>query len=69
VLSLAPWKKAILLEQRYWLKRTKSSVAKAHSATSAEARLIHFDLAGRYSLKAASAASSSQPAPTLQVKD
>ena len=44
------------MEQRYWLKRERSSLAKANAATSAEARLIHFDLAGRYSVKAADAA-------------
>jgi hypothetical protein len=40
------------MEQTYWLKRKRSSLAKAQAATSAEARLVHFDLAGRYSLKA-----------------
>ncbi len=44
------------MEQTYWLKRKRSSLAKAHNATHSEARLIHFDLAGRYSVKAANAA-------------
>jgi len=44
------------MEQTYWLKRKRSSLAKALTAASAEARLVHFDLAGRYSLKAAHAA-------------
>ena len=44
------------MDQAYWLRRKRASVTKAHRATSAEARLIHFDLAGRYSIKAANAA-------------
>jgi hypothetical protein len=43
----------IALEQEYWLRRTRESLAKAWKAESAEARLIHFDLAGRYSVRAA----------------
>jgi len=41
------------MEKSYWLSRKRSSVANAASAGSAEARLIHLDLAGRYSVKAA----------------
>lgn len=41
------------MEKHYWLRRKRSSLAKAQAAISAEARLIHFDLAGRYSVKAA----------------
>ena len=41
------------MEKKYWLRRNKAAAAMARSATSAEARLIHFDLAGRYSLMAA----------------
>ncbi len=44
------------MEQTYWLKRKRSSLAKAQTATSAEARLMHFDLAGRYSVRAVNAA-------------
>jgi hypothetical protein len=43
----------IALDQEYWLRRTRESLAKAWKAESAEARLIHFDLAGRYSVRAA----------------
>lgn len=39
--------------QKYWLGRKRASVAAAEQATSSEARLIHLDLAGRYSVKAA----------------
>ena len=45
-----------MTDQAYWLRRKRASVAKANMATSAEARLAHFDLAGRYSIKAADAA-------------
>ena len=48
--------RSVNMEQKYWLKRKRASVAKANDADSAEARLIHFDLAGRYSIKAADAA-------------
>jgi hypothetical protein len=40
------------MEQAYWLSRKQASVQSARDATSSEARLIHYDLAGRYSLKA-----------------
>ena len=42
------------MDQRYWLQRKRSSLASARSAASSEARLIHYDLAGRYSVRAAS---------------
>ena len=41
------------MEKKYWLGRRRSAVAMARLATTAEARLIHYDLAGRYSIKAA----------------
>ncbi|HET9638285.1 MAG TPA: hypothetical protein VFP12_03680 [Allosphingosinicella sp.] len=44
------------MEQTYWLGRKRISVANARRAANAEARLIHLDLAGRYSVKAAAAA-------------
>ncbi|HEX8308956.1 MAG TPA: hypothetical protein VF645_11135 [Allosphingosinicella sp.] len=44
------------IEQTYWLGRKRISAANARRAESAEARLVHFDLAGRYSIKAAAAA-------------
>jgi hypothetical protein len=44
------------MEQTYWLGRKRSSAANARRATSSEARLVHLDLAGRYSVKAAAAA-------------
>jgi hypothetical protein len=43
------------MEQAHWLGRERASLANARAATDAEARLIHYDLAGRYSIKAAQA--------------
>jgi len=45
------------MEQAYWLSRKRASVQMARDATNSEARLAHYDLAGRYSLKAMSAGS------------
>ena len=42
--------------QSYWLGRMRASAANARVAESSRARLIHFDLAGRYSVMAAQAA-------------
>ena len=43
------------MEQEYWLSRKRASVQMARNATNSEARLVHYELAGRYSLKAMSA--------------
>ena len=43
------------MEQAYWLTRKRTSLKSAQAATSSQARLVHYDLAGRYSLKAMSA--------------
>jgi len=43
------------MEKRYWLSRKEASLKAAQNAASSEARLAHYDLAGRYSVKAASA--------------
>lgn len=40
------------MERTYWTARKRTSLANARSATG-EARMIHLDLAGRYSIKAA----------------
>ena len=44
-----------MMEQQYWLSRKRASVQMARDATNSEARLVHYDLAGRFSLKAMSA--------------
>jgi hypothetical protein len=51
------------MERTYWLGRKRASVANARRATSAESRLIHLDLAGRYSIKAAFAGPAPARAP------
>lgn len=43
------------MEKTYWLSRKRASLRAAQNAGGAEARLIHYDLAGRYSLRALSA--------------
>ena len=43
------------MEKGYWISRNRASLKAARNAVSAEARLIHYDLAGRYSLNAISA--------------
>ena len=55
------------MEQTYWLGRKRASAANARSARSAEARLAHLDLAGRYSIKAAACAPDAAPQPALQL--
>lgn len=41
------------MEKKYWIGRKRAAMAMARAATDAEARLIHYDLAGRYSIRAA----------------
>ena len=43
------------MEKAYWLSRKRASLKLAQDATSSQARLVHYDLAGRYGLKAMSA--------------
>ena len=43
------------MEKAYWLGRKRASLKMARNAASSEARLAHYDLAGRYSVQAASA--------------
>jgi hypothetical protein len=40
------------MDSRYWIGRKRSALKMARGAATAEARLIHYDLAGRYSVKA-----------------
>ena len=40
------------MEKTYWLGRKRATLRLAREATSSEARLIYYDLAGRYGLKA-----------------
>jgi hypothetical protein len=43
------------MEKTYWINRKRASLKAARSASGPEARLIHYDLAGRYSVQAMSA--------------
>jgi hypothetical protein len=45
----------MIMEKAYWLARKRASMKLAQNAAGSEARLIHYDLAGRYSVKAVSA--------------
>jgi len=40
------------MEKAYWLSRKRASLKLAQHAACSEARLVHYDLAGRYGLKA-----------------
>ena len=41
------------MDSRYWIGRKRSAMGMAREAVTSEARLIHYDLAGRYSVRAA----------------
>lgn len=41
------------MEKKYWTGRARSARAMARKAATSEARLIHYELAGRHSIKAA----------------
>lgn len=43
------------MEKAYWLRRKSASLKAAQTAAGAQARITHYDLAGRNSVKAASA--------------
>jgi hypothetical protein len=43
------------MEKTYWLGRKRASLKLAQNATGPEARRIHYDLAGKYGVKAMSA--------------
>jgi hypothetical protein len=41
------------MEKKYWIGRKRSAMEMARGALTSEARLIHYELAGRYSVMAA----------------
>lgn len=41
------------MERSFWLGRKRASLKMAQDAATSESRLIHYELAGRYSIKAA----------------
>jgi len=50
------------MDQAYWLERERDSLAYARAATFPDVRLIHYELARGYSIKAAGAGQvSAQP--------
>ena len=58
--------KVNIMEQSYWLGRRRQAAAMARQADSSRARLVHLDLAGRYAIKAAVAASAPAGRQTVQ---
>ena len=44
------------MDRAYWLQRERDSIAHGHAATLSDVRLIHYELARGYSIKAANAA-------------
>ena len=44
------------MEKTYWIGRKRAAMANARAAACAESRLIHYELAGRYSIMAAQCA-------------
>ena len=52
------------MENAYWLGRKRASLANARAASGAVARLIHYELAGRYSVKAANSGETMPPSVT-----
>ena len=50
------------MEKTYWLRRKREAMTAARIAASSESRLIHYELAGRYSLRAAFAPRCAAPA-------
>jgi hypothetical protein len=41
------------MDRAYWLERERDAIAHARAATLPDVQLIHYDLAHRYSIKAA----------------
>ena len=53
------------MEKAYWLSRKRGMLKLAQNAVSSEARLVHYDLAGRYGVKAVSAETQADLADSL----
>jgi len=49
------------MDNGYWIGRKRMALGMARGAATAEARLIHYDLAGRYSVRAAQSAAFAPP--------
>lgn len=44
------------MDEKYWIARKRSAMAMARAAPSGETGLLHYELAGRHSIKAAECA-------------
>ena len=58
-----------IMERAYWLTRKRASMSMARGAATASSRLIHYELAGRYSVKAATAEQPQLHAPSPDFRD
>jgi hypothetical protein len=54
------------MDQAYWLERERDAIANARAATLPDVRLIHYDLAHRYSIEASDAAKAVKGRPKLK---
>ena len=59
------------MDKIYWIGRKRAAMAMARDAATSQARLIHYELAGRYSIKAAHClpfllAARTEPAPASE---
>jgi len=55
------------MDQAYWLERERDAIENGRSATLPDVRLIHFDLAHRYSIEAAQALKAVKRRPKLKL--
>ena len=53
------------MDKTYWLRRKRAAMAAARAAATAESRLIHYEMAGRYSIRAAQSAAIPATGPIL----
>ena len=49
------------MEKTYWIRRQRDALTMARAAATSEARLTHYELAGRYSIRAAHSLPSTLP--------
>lgn len=50
-----PTIKVMKMDKAYWIRRKRAAMAAAREASTSEARLFHYDMAGRHSVRAANA--------------
>lgn len=49
----APEVEVTNMDKAYWIRRKRTAMAAARAALTSEARLFHYDMAGRHSVRAA----------------